>query len=104
MDKARQSGGFLQVGKGGLIKRGGWWTYCPAQRSWDGLVGGQVAFPPGFSSLDLDKWMCSFGCREYVVDACWLCLVEITHAGLLHDIQVGRFLKKSSISGIGVVS
>ena len=75
MDKARQSGGFLQVGKGGLIKRGGWWTYCPAQRSWDGLVGGQVAFPPGFSSLDLDKWMCSFGCREYVVDACWLCWV-----------------------------
>ena len=34
---------FLQLVVEG-IKRGGWSTYCPAQRSWDGLVGGQVAF------------------------------------------------------------
>ena len=33
---------FLQLVVEG-IKRGGWSTYCPAQRSWDGLVGGQVA-------------------------------------------------------------
>ena len=53
------------------IKRGGWSTYCPAQRSWDGLVGGQVALEVHtlqFSSFELDRWVdtdhCSFGCRE----------------------------------------
>ena len=80
MDKARQSGGFLQVG----IKRGGWWTYCPAQQSWDGLVGGQLALEglssqlliPGFELLGVKHWTERICCGCVLVE-----LVKIIHAG-----------------------